>query len=168
MMRLLGRRKVNRLGVIVALVILLGLLGPWITLDYDSYPVFNLKTRLGEKHYHARIELSPFFGTLYRDRQMVTRIWYLSTGTAIGGAILAVAAILTSFRYSRNWANFMIFFTCLGGLVVFFLSLGRGISVGVFTHVGWGLGACILGIFLMFLVSFIEITRNSVSRFIDR
>jgi hypothetical protein len=53
------------------------------------------------------------------------------------------------------------------GIIVFFLSVGRGISIGVFTKVGWGLGLTGFGLLVYFVVSIREMSRNYVSRYMD-
>ena len=146
---------------------MVGLLGPWITMSYDSYAKLNPQTKMGETFYHSRIELSPFYGSMYKDEVLIGRHLYISFGTSLAGLIIAISAFLSIFRFTVNWAHFALFFLALLGIVVFFLSVGEGISIGVFTQVGWGLKVTGLDLFLYFLVSFMELSRNSISRFMD-
>lgn len=153
--------------VLVAAIMVAGLFGPWITMGYDSYAKLNPQTRMGEKFYHSWIEFSPFYGSVYKDEALIDRYWFISPGTSLAGLIVAVSAFLGIIRYKANWAHFILFFFALVGVVIFFLNIGEGISIGVFTQIGWGLKLTSLGLLLFFLVSFMELSRNSISRFVD-
>jgi hypothetical protein len=153
--------------VLVAFIILVGLTGPWLTVGYDSYSVIDPITKLGEARYHSRVELSPFFGSMFKDEILQSHQFFVSYETSIGGVLLVFSALLSILVYGVNWADFIFFILAICGVILFFLGVGEGISIGVFTQIGWGLEITILGLFLSLVLSFKEFVRNSVTRFID-
>jgi len=161
------RAKINLFGVLVAFVILVGLMGPWLTVSYDSYSVVDPVTKLGEARYHSRVELSPFFGSMFKDEILQSRQFFVSYVTSIGGMLLIFSALLSILVYRVNWADFIFFIVSICGIILFFLGVGEGISIGVFTQIGWGLEITILGLLLSLVLSFKEFVRNSVTRYID-
>jgi hypothetical protein len=146
---------------------LLSLFGPWITLSYDSYAVLNPVTKLGEKHYHSRIELNPLFGSVLKDNKLETRIWFVTSGITLTGISIVVIALFNSIKFDKRWLYFLIFFSYLLALYTFFLSLGRGISLGNFTKPGWGLILSFGSLFLLFVQAFLQMTGGIVSRHLD-
>ena len=104
---------------------------------------------------------------MYKDDIVVERYWFISPGINLAGLLLAISASLSIFKYNSSWAHFILFIVASLGIIVFFLSIGRGISIGVFTKVGWGLDLTGFGLLVLFIVSFREMSRNNVSRFMD-
>ena len=160
-------KRISYPGLILTLIIFLSLFGPWVTLSYDSYVVLNPITKLGEKHYHSRMELSPFYVSILKDGQLETRFLLVSVGTTVAGIIFVAVAVASMFKYRIGWISFLNFFGFITGLFVFFLSLGRGISIGVFTKSGWGMILSFFGLLWSFFLAFINMTSNRVSRHID-
>jgi hypothetical protein len=160
------RKNINFLGTVLSILILLGLVGPWINLSYDSFVVLNPTTRLGEKHYHSRIELSPFYATVRTDNQLESRVWFVSPGTTLAGIIITIVAVLNCINYRKRYMYFLILFAYIIGLFAFFLSLGRGVSIGVFTKPGWGITLALALTLLLFIHAFIKMTGGTVSRYI--
>ena len=161
------RSRINLAGFLVAIIMIIGFFGPWLTVSYDSYAKLNPVTKLGEAYYHSRVELTPLFGSIYKDEILIERNWFISVGINLAGLTIILSAVLSIFRYEKNWVHFSLFFLSILGLVFFFMSVGEGISIGVFTYIGWGLEVTGLGILMLFLVSIIELGRNSITRFMD-
>ena len=159
--------KISIQGILVSIIILLGLFGPWLTYSFDSYSTFNPETKTGQINYHSKVEVNPLFGSMYKDDILVERYWFISPGINLAGLLLAISASLSIFKYNSSWAHFILFIVASLGIIVFFLSIGRGISIGVFTKVGWGLDLTGFGLLILFIVSFREMSRNNVSRFMD-
>ena len=159
--------KVSFEGVLVSIIILLGLFGPWLTYSYDSYSTLNRDTRMGQLNYHSKVELNPLFGSMYKDDFLVERYWIITPGVFLAGILLAISAIFSIFKYTSKVAHFLLFIVASLGLLVFFLNVGEGISIGVFTKIGWGIKLTGIGLFLLFVVSFREMNRNSISRYMD-
>ena len=159
--------KISIQGVLVSIIILLGLFGPWLTYSFDSYSTINPETKTGQINYHSKVEVNPLFGSMYKDDILVERYWFISPGINLTGLLLAISASLSIFKYNSSWAHFILFIVASLGIIVFFLSIGRGISIGVFTKVGWGLDLTGFGLLILFIVSFREMSRNNVSRFMD-
>ena len=111
--------------------------------------------------------MSPFKGSLSRDGVIVEESWLISLGTAIGGVIILFAGFLAIFRYRKIWVHFVLFLTSVLGFVSFFMSVGRGIAFGLITQIGWGMWLNGLGVILLFLLSIREMSKNSISRFVD-
>ena len=81
--------------------------------------------------------------------------------------MLMLAAVLSIFRYKQTWVHISLFILSMIGMFFFFMSVGSGISIGVITHVGWGLEVACLGLLILLVVSLRELTKNSISRFVD-
>jgi hypothetical protein len=113
------------------------------------------------------MELSPFFVSVIKDGQLETRFLLVSVGMTVAGLILVSVAVASVFKYKSGWISFLVFFSYLAGLYIFFLSLGRGVSIGVFTKPGWGMLLSLVGLLFSFFLAFINMTRNRVSRHID-
>jgi hypothetical protein len=160
-------KKINFWGIAITLLYIIGLFGPWISLSYDSYAKLNPQTRQGELHYHSTIELAPFFGTVIKDGNIEARIWFISTGTSVSGAIIMIAAVLMAIKFRENWVKIILFFITIFGIVLFFLNLGEGISIGFLTDLGWGLIITLVGLLFSFILSFIEMTKNTVTRHME-
>ncbi len=154
-------------GAFVSTLIILGLFGPWLTYSFDSYATLNPDTKTGQINYHSKVELNPLFGSMYKDDTLMERHWFISPGTSLAGLLLVISASLCIFRYNTSWVHFLLFMLASLGITVFFLSIGKGISIGVFTKVGWGLGLTGIGLLVFFVVSFMELSRNNISRFMD-
>ena len=161
------RKHINIFGVIFAIFMIIGLFGPWLTYSYDPDARFNPETKLGERFYHSRIELSLFYGSIYKDDIMVEEAWFISIGTTLGGIMIFVSACLSILKYKQSWAQFTLFILSIVGLVAFFMSIGRGVAIGVLTHIGWGLSLTGVGIIFLFFLSIKELSRNDMSRFVD-
>jgi hypothetical protein len=162
-----SKRGYNLSGFFISLVILLSLFGPWITLSYDSYAVLNPITRLGEKHYHSRIELTPLFGSVLKDNQLEARIWFITPSITFSAVSIIIIAFFNIMNYDKRWVYFLIFLSYILALYTFFLSLGRGISLGNFTKVGWGLKLAFGSLFLLFMQAFLKMTSGVVSRSLE-
>ena len=165
--KIFSYNKINLSGLLVSILVLTGLFGPWITYSFDSYPTINPETKMGQLNYHSRLELNPLFGSMYKDDILNGRFWFISVGTNVAGLLLAISAILSIIKYNFSFAHFILFIVASIGTIVFFFSVGEGISIGVFTKIGWGLELTGIGLLLLFIVSFSEMSRNSVSRFMD-
>lgn len=159
--------NLNYKGIIASIFIILGFFSPWLIYYYDPYPTINPETNTGQLEYHSRVELSPLYGSVYKDGKLVERILFISTGLNISFILLSISSILSIFNYNSNWAHFIFFSLNLIGFIMFFMSVGEGISIGVFTKVGRGLFLTGFGMLLSFIISFQELTRNSISRFMD-
>jgi hypothetical protein len=145
----------------------IGIFGPWLTYSYDPDSRLNPETKLGERFYHSRIELSPFYGSIYKDDIKIEEIWFISVGTTLSGIMIFVSASLSILKFKRSWTLFIIFILSTLGIFAFFMSLGRGIAIGVLTHIGWGLWLTGVGITFLFILSIKELSRNDMSRFVD-
>ena len=157
--------KISIQGVLTFIIILLGLFGPWLTYSFDSYVTLNPETKTGQINYHSKVDLNPLFGSRYEDGLLVGRYWFISPGISLAGLLLAISASLSIFKYSFSLTHFILFIVASLGFIIFFLSVGRGISIGVFTKIGWGLGLTGFGLLVLFVLSLREM--SPVSRFMD-
>jgi hypothetical protein len=153
--------------MLIAFFLISGLFGPWLIYGYDSYAIINPDTNTGELKYHSFVELNPLFGTVYKDNVMLARDWFITSGLVFSSILFILSGLLSVFKYGRYWINFLLFLLSFLGFLVFFLSVGDGISIGVFTHLGWGIGLTGFGLFFSFLVSMKEMSKSSYSRYID-
>jgi len=159
--------RINLAGLLIAIILIIGLFGPWLTVGYDSYAKINPETKVGEAYYHSRVELNPLYASIYKDEVLVEKTWFITIGISLAGLMLMLAAVLSIFRYKQTWVHISLFMLSMVGMFFFFMSVGSGISIGVVTHVGWGLEVAGLGLLFLFVVSLRELTRNSISRFVD-
>jgi VIT1/CCC1 family predicted Fe2+/Mn2+ transporter len=159
--------RINLGGLLVAIILIFGLFGPWLIVGYDSYAKINPGTKVGEAYYHSRVELNPMYASLYNDEVLIERTWFITFGTGFAGLILVLTAIFSIFKYKQTWAHIALLMLFIIGLATFFLSVGSGISIGVSTQIGWGLEVTGLALLISFIVALRELTRNSISRFVD-
>ena len=159
--------KLSLPGIITCLLIFTGLFGPWLTYGFNSYSTLNPKTRTGQLKYHSIIELNPLFGSFYKDGILLERDWLMSPGLDLASLLLIVSASLSILEYKFKWAHFMLFIVSSLGFMMFFMSIGGGISIGVLTRVGWGLYITGLSLLSLFVISFRDLSRNSISRYMD-
>ena len=159
--------KLNIRGVIASIAIIIGLFGPWLIYGFDPYATINPETNTGQLNYHSIIELNPLFGTIYKDNILLERSWFMSPGLNLSALLLIISSMLFVFSHRNSWTNFLLFLLALIGFVIFFMSVGDEVSIGVLYKVGWGLYFTGLGLFSMFIVAFLEMSRNSISRFMD-
>ena len=159
--------RINLAGLLVAIILIIGLFGPWLIVGYDSYAKINPETKVGEAHYHSIVELNPLYASLYNDEELVEKTWFITFGTALAGLTLIISAALSIFKYKQTFVHTALFILSLIGVFIFFLSVGSGISIGVATQIGWGLEIAGLGLLVSFVVALKELTRNSISRFVD-
>jgi hypothetical protein len=159
--------RINLPGLLVAIILIFGLFGPWLIVGYDSYAKLNPETKVGEAYYHTIVELNPLYASLYNDGELIEKTWFITVGITIAGVILIISGILSIFKYRQTWVHTALFLVFLIGVVFFFLSIGSGISIGVATQIGWGLEITMLGLLVSFIVALKELTRNSISRFVD-
>jgi Na+-transporting NADH:ubiquinone oxidoreductase subunit NqrB len=111
--------------------------------------------------------LNPLYASIYKDEVLVEKTWFITIGISLAGLMLMLAAVLSIFRYKQTWVHISLFMLSMVGMFFFFMSVGSGISIGIVTHVGWGLEVAGLGLLFLFVVSLRELTRNSISRFVD-
>ena len=153
--------KIDFLGIFICVLIIVGLFLPWVSKGYDSYAGLNPETRQGELRFHKKILLSPMGAKLYEYGVLVETLWLVSPGTSLAGLMLASAASLSVIRFRIKWVRFALFITAVLGVVVFFMSLGTGLGIGLKTSFGWGLPVILLGIALIFASSINELTKKT-------
>ena len=153
--------KIDFPGLFICILIIVGLFLPWVSKGYDSYAAMNPETKQGELRFHKKILLSPLGAKLYEDGVLVETLWFVSPGTSLAGLMLASAAALSAIRFRIRWVRFSLFITAVLGVVVFFMSLGTGLGIGLKTSFGWGLPVSLLGIALIFASSINELSKKT-------
>jgi hypothetical protein len=139
-------------GIAIGVLVILGLFGPWISKGYDPYPILNPQTKQGELRYHKWLVLSPFSVTLFEDGKQVSTYWLISIGTFLSGLLFISSAIILFFRLKYRLASLLSFSLSFSALLLFFLSLGAGISVGLDSNIEWGFEITVAGVVLMFML----------------
>jgi len=160
-------RKINLWGVIAGFILIVGLFGPWLWRGYNSYVEFNTRTKKTEIYYHLKIVISPLFILMIRDGKIDNTICFPNFGTSLVGVILISAAVLYIFGFNRkfsragaNLVNLSILLISFLAFLIFFLSLGRGLGIGISTHVGWGFKMTLIGVILIFFSSLVEYLKS--------
>ncbi len=148
--------KTSLWGIIVCIVVIIGVFNPWISKGSEPYSIINPDTGQGELRYNKKIFLSPFYASIFEYHQFVERIWFVSIGTSISGIMLLSVALLSTVKYERLWVNFVYFIIAALSIVVFFMSLGFGLSIGLKTQIESGIMVSLIGLFLMFVLSINE------------
>ena len=152
-------------GLAIGVIVILGVFGPWVTKGYDSYPAMDPETRQGELHFHKHILMSPMYTKLYEDGEWVNTLWFVSSGVSLAGVMLVSAAALSAIRYKKYWIKLSLFLTAVLGVVIFFMSFGTGLGIGLRTSFGWGLPVTLLGMTLMVAQSVNELTKKEAVSF---
>ena len=148
--------KTSFWGTIVCMVVIIGIFNPWISKGSEPYSIINPDTGQGELRYNKKIFLSPFYASIFEYHQFVERVWFVSIGTSISGIMLLAVALLSTVKYERLWVNFVYFIIAALSIVVFFMSLGFGLSIGLKTQIEGGIIYSLIGLFLMFVLSINE------------
>lgn len=148
--------KTSFWGIIVCMVVIIGVFNPWISKGSEPYSIINSDTGQGELRYNKKIFLSPFYASIFEYHQFVERVWFVSIGTSISGIMLLSVALLSTVKYERLWVNFAYFIIAALSIVVFFMSLGFGLSIGLKTQIEAGITVSLIGLFLMFVLSINE------------
>ena len=145
--------KLNTWGLLVCIILIIGLVGPWLSKGSQPWSAINPKTGQGELRYHRIVKLSPFHALIIEDEQIMQRIFFVSPGTTLSGIMLLSVALLSTLRFEGIWINFIQVLTAVGGVIVFFLSLGTGLAVGLRTQLEWGMIVSLIGVALTLGVS---------------
>jgi hypothetical protein len=152
--------KINYLGAFFGLFLIIGIFGPWLLKGYEPYGGVNLKTGKLELNYHLVYYLSPLYAAKIMDGVLVEKAWFVSVGLSISAAIIIITAILFLIRFNKIQYNFISYLFSFIGFSMFFLSIGRGQSIGVVTKLGWGFFVSFLSAFLNFIFYVNELLKN--------
>jgi len=160
--------KINKRSLIISVVVIFGLFMPWITRGLDPIGEINPNTGQGELRYRRKILLSPFFVVMTEEGEVTNISWFVSSGTALAGVMLALSSVLFVFSFRNPWMKVSIFSVAFLGIVFFFMSLGTGLSIGLKTELGWGIIITLIGVGSMFIYSILELSRNPKLRIMTR
>ena len=150
------RSKIDYFAVLAGLLIFLGSLGPWLWRGYDSYQIVDPETRDVELRYRLTTKMSPFYIVAISEEGEATTGWFISFGTTLSGVILVIAAIFFPFRWRKLWIRGALSAACIIGCMIFFLSLGGNLWLGLVTRFSWGFQSTIMGVAVMLLTIFFE------------
>ena len=145
--------------ILVFVLIITGLFGPWLSKFDELYMVENEKTSDLETRYHIKTILSPFYVSLIRDTKIVNIMYFVSPGTSFSGLIILLSSIVSIIKLNDKWINFFSFMFSVLGIIIFFLSMGAGLSIGFKTNLEWGLTTTIIGIILNYLIQIMQNLR---------
>jgi len=102
---------------------------------------------------------------LYEDGELVNIFWFVNLGVSLAGVMLLSAAVLSVIRFKKYWIKLSLFLTAVFGVIIFFMSFGTGLGIGLRASFGWGLPVTLLGIVLMFAQSVNELTKKAAVSF---
>ena len=140
-------RKVSLLGIIVAVLLILGLTGPWFS-QFRGGNSADLVMRVSL--------LNPLHISYYTGEKIVADVWFYSLGTSISAGGFVLAAILSAFSFGRWRISLAGLLIWIVSLEIFFLSFGSGLGLGFSTEINWGLHltlACGIIFFVLVLVN---------------
>jgi hypothetical protein len=150
------RSKVDYVAMLAGLLVFLGTLGPWLWRGYDSYQVVDPETMDVKLHYRLTTRMSPFYVVATTEGGEVTMGWFISPGTTLSGVILLIAAVLFPLWWKRPRVRGALSAACIVGCMIFFLSLGGNLWLGLVTRFSWGVQVTVVGVALMLLTIFWE------------
>jgi len=151
----------NRLwNLVIGVVVIVGLFLPWITKGLDPIGQINPETGQGELHYRREILVSPFYAVVTEEGEVQNISWFISAGTTLAGVMLGLSSVFFMCRFHNAWIKISTFSLAFLGVVLFFMSFGVGLSIGLKTEFGWGVVITLVGVGLMFIFSIIELSRD--------
>ena len=115
-------RKVSFLGIIGAILLILGLTGPWFS-QFRGGNSADLVMRVSL--------LNPLHISYYADGKVIADIWFYSLGTSISAGGFVLAAILSAFSFGRWRISLAGLLVWIVSLEIFFLSLDQGLDWGL-------------------------------------
>ena len=136
------------IGVIGGAMNIIGLFEPWLSQSTNG---------LGE-HYRFTIKISPLFVSIAECGSSKSILWFYNISISIAAIGLIVAGIICSLSFGNwkisltGWCIWVISF------MLFFLSLGRGLSLGIRTFVCGGFWITLSGGILMFISTLIDMS----------
>jgi len=137
--------------LIFELIVIIGVFGPWLSVCLKTEIVKNSITGKIETYCVEKSVLSPFYASLIKKGEIIDILWFISFNTLCSGSLILLGMTLFCFKYHNKWISISSFLIAFFGLILFFFSLGSGLSIGMSTNVEWGLFVTISGIFLMFI-----------------
>jgi len=152
--------KIPHWNLIIGVLVVIGLFLPWITKGLDPIGQINPETGQGELHYHREILVSPFYVVLTEEGKVLTIDWFISAGTTLAGVMLCLSSVLFIRSFHNAWMKISVFILAFLGIVLFFMSFGVGLSIGLNTEFGWGVIITLVGVGLMFIFSIIDLSRD--------
>lgn len=126
-------------SVIGSILVFVGLFGTWL---WHPMPQYR----------DTILEISPLCVRLIEHGVLRSWFWFyeLSLGLSLSAMGLIVAAVLCLISFGRWKVSLAGCFFYVISIMLFFLSFGRGLSIGVKTLIGWGLWVTIVGGIVMF------------------
>ena len=152
--------KTQRWNLVIGVVVIVGLFLPWITKGLDPVGQINPETGQGEIHYRREILMSPFYAVVTEEGKVQNISWFISAGTTLAGVMLGLSSVLFVCNFNNAWMKISIFLLAFLGVVLFFMSFGVGLSIGLNTEFGWGVIITLVGVSLMLIFSMIELSRD--------
>ena len=136
-------------GVAGVSMVLLSLLGPWIVQSSDPKFTFDSLMKEYVVNHGRFLRISPLRIWVIEDDSLTTSIWLYDFGTSLTAVGLIVGSILCSLRFRWKISSFG-FSLWAGCGLLFFMSFGRSLDIGMSTQLGWGVHAAIIsGILLL-------------------
>lgn len=139
-------------SIVGSLLVLLGVFGPWLWRGFDSYQEYNPVTGETILKYRTITKISPLYFSVKTEGGDNEVSWFYSAGTTFS-AVVIISSILIYIFFNKmlSWSNSFGLLLALLGILVFFLSLGGGLWLGVITKFAWGFQLTLLGIMVMFI-----------------
>ena len=145
------------LGIIGGVLIIVGLFGPWL---WRPLPLRRARD-IGVIY-----EISPLRARVIEHGEAESIFWFfdfrLSLGISLslmGLVIGAVNSIISFGRWKLSLAGFLFYVT---SFFLFFYSFGRGLSIGIWTLIGWGLRVTLVGGIILLASAIINLIYEKV------
>jgi len=145
------------LGIIGGALIIAGLFGPWL---WKPLPLRRARD-IGVIY-----EISPLRARVIERGEAESMFWFFDFSLSLGismslmGLIAgAIQSIMSFGRWKLSLAGFLFYIT---SFFLFFYSFGRGMSIGIWTLIGWGLRVTLVGGVILFASAIINLIHEKV------
>ena len=140
---------INLIGAIGAIILLLGLTGPWISQYYDKESSWDTEKLREIEIYKKSINFSPLIMTMIEDNENRKETIFYSLSTTISSLGIMIAGILATINFNRWQLGMSGFIIWMISTLIFFLSFGN-LQYGFSCYegcslFGWGWTISIVG-----------------------
>ena len=140
---------INFIGAIGAIILLIGLSGPWISQYYEKESSWDTEKLREIERYKKIINFNPLIMTMIEDNENRKDTVFYSLSTTISSIGIIISGILSTIDFKRwqlGMTGFIIWIVSVG---IFFLSVGN-LQYGFSCYEGcslfkWGWTVSILG-----------------------
>lgn len=151
---------VNIFGLVGALLLLIGLAGPWLSMYYERHTAWDPVGLRVIWSYNRTIDFNPLFAVFTRHGKVLEGSWFYSVGATMAGGGFFLAALLSALDFRRWEFSMLGFFLWLSSFMIFIMSFGR-LDWGYGVLGNWGLHLGLYGGVIIFASSITTMLSDS-------